>query len=167
MSSTAKHNMILATLALTTTLAFGLSGCTRPDGSMSRETVGSVVGAVAGAVIGSRVGSGGGNVVGASVGTFVGSTIGREIGRGMDQADMDRLYRAQEQAYTAPIGETISWDNPDTQNYGTITPTRQGTSANGRYCREFQQTITIGGTQEQAYGTACQQPDGSWQIINN
>ena len=31
-------------------------------------------------------------------------------------------------------------------------------------CREFQQTIVIGGRLEQAYGTSCQQPDGSWRI---
>jgi len=162
-----KTTPILAALILTLPLTFGLLGCTRADGSISREAVGSVTGAVAGAVIGSRVGSGNNNVIGASVGTFVGSTIGREIGRGMDKADMERLYRAQQQAYTAPIGETITWENPNTQNRGSITATRQGTSTTGRYCREFQQTITIGGQQEQAYGTACQQPDGSWQIINN
>lgn len=159
-----KKLFILPVLALT---LFTTAACTRADGSYSRETVGSVVGAVAGAVVGSRI-DGGNNILGASLGTFVGSTIGREIGKGMDQADLERMYRAQEQAYTAPIGETINWNNPETQNHGTITATRDGTSnVSGRYCREFQQTVTIGGKSEQAYGTACQQPDGSWQIINN
>lgn len=32
------------------------------------------------------------------------------------------------------------------------------------YCREYQQTVTIGGTTQQGHGTACLQPDGSWQI---
>ena len=32
-------------------------------------------------------------------------------------------------------------------------------------CREFQAPITIGGQQQQAYGRACQQPDGTWQIM--
>ena len=36
---------------------------------------------------------------------------------------------------------------------------------NGRYCREFQQTVTIGGRTAEAYGTACRQPDGSWKIV--
>jgi surface antigen len=43
---------------------------------------------------------------------------------------------------------------------------REGTSESGKYCREFQQTVTIGGKTEQAYGTACRQPDGSWQIVS-
>lgn len=32
------------------------------------------------------------------------------------------------------------------------------------YCREFTQTVTIGGKMQQGYGTACLQPDGSWEI---
>ena len=31
------------------------------------------------------------------------------------------------------------------------------------YCREYQQVVTVGGKQREAYGTACQQPDGSYQ----
>lgn len=33
-------------------------------------------------------------------------------------------------------------------------------------CREFQQTVTVGGQPQQGYGTTCQQPDGSWQIVS-
>ena len=32
------------------------------------------------------------------------------------------------------------------------------------YCREFQQSVTIGGVPQQAYGVSCQQADGSWRI---
>jgi hypothetical protein len=34
-------------------------------------------------------------------------------------------------------------------------------------CREFQKTVIVGGKQQQAYGTTCQQPDGSWQIASS
>lgn len=34
------------------------------------------------------------------------------------------------------------------------------------YCREYIQTVVIGGVQHAAYGTACLQPDGSWQKVN-
>ena len=33
-------------------------------------------------------------------------------------------------------------------------------------CREFQQTIMIGGQPQQAYGTACRQQDGTWKIVH-
>ena len=38
-------------------------------------------------------------------------------------------------------------------------------TSSGQYCREYLQTVVIGGQQQQAYGTACRQPDGSWKII--
>jgi hypothetical protein len=31
-------------------------------------------------------------------------------------------------------------------------------------CREFQQTVTIGGRPQQAVGTICQQADGTWKV---
>lgn len=36
----------------------------------------------------------------------------------------------------------------------------------GRYCREFQSTIRIGGKPQPAYGTACRMPDGSWEVAS-
>lgn len=33
-------------------------------------------------------------------------------------------------------------------------------------CREFQQTVTIGGRLQQAWGTTCQQADGTWKIAS-
>ncbi len=46
-----------------------------------------------------------------------------------------------------------------------MTPLRTYEPEPGRYCREYQTVVTIGGRAEQAYGTACRQPDGSWQIV--
>lgn len=67
---------------------------------------------------------------------------------------------------TVPVGQQIAWNNPQTGNSGTITPIREGTSqTTGWYCREYQTTVRIGRRDEQAYGTACRQPDGSWQIV--
>ncbi|MGB5177274.1 MAG: hypothetical protein WBP44_00955 [Gammaproteobacteria bacterium] len=47
-----------------------------------------------------------------------------------------------------------------------MTATREGTSSSGRYCREFQHEITIGGKGEQGYGIACRQPDGNWEVVS-
>jgi hypothetical protein len=74
------------------------------------------------------------------------------------------LEDAQIRATTARVGEAIHWSDEGAS--GTVVTTREGTSTSGRYCREFQQTVTIGGRQEQAYGTACQQPDGAWEVVD-
>lgn len=40
------------------------------------------------------------------------------------------------------------------------------TDGYGRYCREYQSTLSVGGASQRGYGTACLQPDGSWRIVN-
>ena len=78
--------------------------------------------------------------------------------------EQQRLHEAaQVRATTANVGETIIWEEGNAS--GTVTTTRIGTSSAGRPCREFQQRVTIGGKTEQAYGTACRNPDGSWEIV--
>jgi hypothetical protein len=71
---------------------------------------------------------------------------------------------AQVQATSAPVGEKIIWKEGNAS--GSVTAVREGTSTLGRYCREFQQEVTIAGKTEQAYGTACRQPDGTWEVIS-
>jgi len=71
---------------------------------------------------------------------------------------------AQVAATTAPIGETIIWREGGAS--GAVTATREGTTTSGRYCREFLQEVSIGGRKEEAYGTACRQPDGAWEVIS-
>jgi hypothetical protein len=77
-----------------------------------------------------------------------------------------RTYEsAQIRAVTAPVGQTIAWNDGNAQ--GTVTTLRDGTASNGQYCREFQQTVTIGGRSEEAYGTACRKPDGAWEVVSS
>lgn len=67
-------------------------------------------------------------------------------------------------ALDAPVGETIIWHDSDAS--GSVTVIREGTSSEGRYCREYTQEVQIAGESQQAYGTACRNPDGSWEIMN-
>lgn len=50
---------------------------------------------------------------------------------------------------------------------GRVTAVRDGMTPDGRQCREFQQEVTIDGQRQEAYGTACLQPDGSWEVVND
>jgi surface antigen len=34
-------------------------------------------------------------------------------------------------------------------------------------CREFTATVMVAGKSQEAFGNACQQPDGTWQITQN
>ena len=142
-----------------------LTACQSLEGRGNKELIGGGSGAVIGGVLGSQVGGGSGRLIATGVGVLLGGLIGSDIGRSLDKADRAYAAQANQRAYNAPIGETISWNNPDSGNYGEVTPVRNGTSTSGRYCREFEQTIYVGGRQETAVGTACQNADGTWDIV--
>jgi len=132
----------------------------------SHEPGGTILGGIVGAAIGSQIGGGNGRLAAVGVGTLIGAVIGRDIGRSMDIAD--RAYATGSFGHAmeyAPTCSSITWDNPRTGSQGTVTPTYTYEPEPGRYCREFQQQVTIGGRVEDAYGTACRQPDGSWEIV--
>jgi hypothetical protein len=82
----------------------------------------------------------------------------------LNEAQQREHEAAQIAATTAPIGERIIWEEGGAR--GSVVATREGTTSSGRYCREFQQDVSIGGRNEEAYGTACRNPDGSWEVID-
>jgi surface antigen len=147
-------------------IALTAAACENSTFGGTKQTVGTLGGAAAGGLFGAQFGSGSGQLAATAAGALLGAFIGGEIGRTMDEVDRQRAREAYQQATVAPVGETITWSNPNTGNQGTVTPVREGTSSTGAYCREFQQTVIIGGREEQAYGVACRQPDGAWEIRN-
>lgn len=144
--------------------ALGVAGCETNQWGQ-KETVGGLGGAVLGGIAGSQIGGGSGRLWATGAGVLLGTLVGSEVGRSLDRADRLYMEQAQREVYSRPLGETVSWSNPESGNSGTYTPTRDGTSSAGRYCREYEQTIYIGGRQETGVGTACKNPDGTWEII--
>jgi len=143
--------------------ALVLYACATPMGP--KETAGTIIGGASGAVIGSQFGGGSGRLVGVAIGTLAGALIGQEVGRSLDRADRLAMENtAQESLEYSRTGRTRTWRNPDSGHSGTFTPTRTY-QAEGRYCREYTQTVMIGGNEQKAYGKACRQPDGTWQIV--
>ncbi len=132
----------------------------------AKQNVGTLLGGVGGAVAGSQFGSGKGRLVGVAAGTLLGALLGSEVGKSLDRADQQHLGTANQRAFeTARSGTAVTWRNPDSGNYGTVVPQQAYQTNNGEYCREFQQTIHVGGQSQQGYGTACRQPDGTWKIV--
>lgn len=132
---------------------------------MNKTTGGALVGAGAGGLIGSQFGHGEGKGVATVLGVLAGGLIGSQVGASLDRADAAALHQTTQTALeTAPANQALPWRNPNSGNYGTVTPGPVYQSS-GQYCREFQQTIVVGGQQQQGYGRACRQPDGSWKIV--
>jgi surface antigen len=89
-------------------------------------------------------------------------TVRAQEGEGLEgpeqKAMTDTLQHALEFNRTRQASE---WVNPDTGRSGAVVPVRTFEKAQRQPCREFITTIIIGGREEQGYGTACRQADGS------
>ena len=147
-------------------MALATTGCETFQNSGTKEKIGGVTGAVVGGILGSKVGGGSGQLWATGAGVLLGTFIGSEVGKSLDRADMAYLGQANRTAHTAPLGESVTWNNPESGNYGNVTPVRDGQSSYGRYCREYQQEIFIGGQRETAVGTACENEDGTWEVVS-
>ncbi len=132
----------------------------------TKQQTGTLLGAATGALVGSRFGGGSGRLIATGVGAVAGGFIGNKIGQNMDETDRLKMQQSNATALeNSRTGSASKWSNPDTGNSGTITPRKTFTNDNGQPCREYVQSITVGGKTEQGYGTACRQADGSWKIV--
>ena len=154
--------MTFKTLLCALVVASFVTGC----GSYgTKQTIGGLGGAAAGGLAGAQFGSGTGQLAATAIGAFLGAVVGSEVGADLDEVDELKAQQAHDTARTAPVGDTITWNNPDTGHSGTVTPVRDGRSESGDYCREFQQSVTVGDRTEDANGIACRMQDGSWKIV--
>ncbi|MBI1273968.1 MAG: glycine zipper 2TM domain-containing protein [Alphaproteobacteria bacterium] len=143
-----------------------------------KDTAGLLLGAGLGGLLGNQFGHGTGKVIATSVGVFAGGLVGSSVGRSLDRAD-HTYYRGQTTSYYAPQRHRAHYrpnyvapayhttqviyvpqPQPVYVQQGYVSPT----SSNGSYCREYTSSVQIGNQLRESYGTACMQPDGSWQI---
>lgn len=137
-----------------TSTALLLVGCNKQD-------FGGLGGAALGGLAGAQLGKGKGSLAMAAAGALGGYLVGGAIGKSMD--DTDRL-KANQALEDTPTGNRVAWQNPDTGDHYSVTPTKTYETASGP-CREYTTEATIDGRPETVYGTACRQADGTWQSV--
>jgi len=146
-------------------LTFVLSSCAAMQQEYQenpKALLGGLLGAGAGAGIAAAAGGSPGVIVAAALG---GALLGGFAGHKLDNRDKQMASQAATQAFEKnQAGQPTVWDNPETGNSGSVTPTKTYQLATGQYCREYTQTITIGGEPQKTYGTACRQADGTWKV---
>ena len=135
-----KKFLITNIMLITTFMA---SACAEQGGPLTNQQGGTIIGAIGGAAAGSQFGKGPGRAAMTALGALGGAAIGNSIGNGMDNAN-----RAAAQPAMVLASPQAAPQAPVNNN-----------------CREFTQTITVGGRPQQAYGTACRQADGTWQVV--
>jgi surface antigen len=138
-----------------------LSGCE----NMQNQDSGALLGGATGALAGAQFGGGSGKIYTTAAGAILGAMMGSHIGAKMDEADKIRAEQAYYRAGSSPVGQNISWSNPHSGHHGNVRTVREGRSAYGEYCREFQSNAYIDGHRETVYSTACQGADGRWYAM--
>ncbi len=152
----------LKCIAITLLVATLGTGCAAIEAN-PKTTIGAVGGATLGGLI---AGAAGANPAAIAASVIGGMLVGGLVGNLLDERDRRLASEATQRALeTAPTGQPVPWQNPDNGHSGTVKVTQTYQTASGTYCREFQQTVTIGGQPQSAFGTACRQPDGSWKIV--
>ncbi len=131
------------------------------SGRCNRQLIGGLIGGATGGLLGSQIGKGDGNIAAIVGGAILGLIVGGSIGRSMDRIDQNCVGQTLEHAED---GRAVAWQNPDTGVRYQVTPEQTYRDNSGRYCREYTTTSVVGGKSQQVYGTACRQPDGSWQL---
>jgi surface antigen len=124
--------------------------------------LGVAAGGTAGALIGAASSHGHTRWGTTAGGAILGMLLGGSIGSAVDASN--RSCTATAVAY-GPIGTPVAWADPRANVQYQVVPTRQY-NANGQVCRDYQANAAINGQWQQVHGTACLQPDGSWQIVN-
>lgn len=166
--------MKLSRLLIVPALAAGLGACANDPydpygrssglgGLTTGTTLSTLGGAAVGGLAGSQLGSGTGNIAATAGGVILGGILGNQLGQALDRNDQAAAVRAQNQALAT--NAPITWNDPQGNVYGTVQPVRTYQS-NGRYCRDYVHTVYIDGRAREAQGVACQQADGSWQIVS-
>ena len=130
---------------------------------MTKQDVGTLTGGVAGGLLGSQFGGGSGKLLAVGAGALAGAFIGGAIGKNMDETDKLKMNQALE---SNQVGQPAYWQNQKTGTNYTVVPTRNVTVDGNQYCREYRSTANVAGKNQQVYGTACRQPDGSWKVVN-
>lgn len=174
---------------LAATLAIALMlGATAPAHA-GRDDIGLIAGALGGGVIGHQFGKGKGNTWATAIGAVTGAVVGQSIGTSLDRGERayrrgnngwgTSYYQSAPVYYSAPAPQVYyvspSYETrvrtyevrPQPVNFYSYSTTTVDNSVgtNGRYCREYQAPVTVGGRTQGSYGTACMQPDGSWEVI--
>ena len=148
--------LVLTSCALTST---------GPQQQGPKQAVGTVTGMVLGGKVANDFAEGSRNeclwtIAGVALGAF----LGNEVGASMDRQDALLAGRATFQALEYNKSQQpIVWKNPDTGNSGSVYPTSSNTTGS-QPCREFTQKIKIGDKVETAFGKACMNADGSWDL---
>jgi len=129
------------------------------------DPVGTAAGAVLGGILGNAAGHGSGGAT--VVGVIAGGAIGAALTQKMECDDRSYAYSTYSRGFNAGRKNAdYTWENPRNKHRGRLHVIDYYNDEDGFRCSVYSHRIQVDGRREEARGRACQQPDGSWAIID-
>ncbi len=131
----------------------------------SPDPAGIIAGALIGGLLGHAVSDG---RTGATVaGVVFGGIAGAALTQNLTCDDRSYAYRTYYDGLnTGKPNQSYDWRNQGNGNRGTFNVGQYYQDRGGFRCATYSQVIYVQGRQQAASGHACQQPDGTWTIID-
>ncbi len=153
--------------ALSVLLLALIAGCDTVEeqtGFGKKAQTGAVLGAATGGVIAAAAGGDAGWIVG---GSLLGALGGGFLGDILDDKDKKEAGRSAHDAmHNKGTGESVAWNNPDSGRSGEMRIEEEFTKSDGTRCKKFTEKIILDDEPHTVYGTACQQEDGTWKVVD-
>ena len=133
----------------------------------SVDPAGVIGGALIGGLVGNALGRDGGRAGATIAGVIVGGTVGAALTSRLDCQDRSYAYKTYYDGFNSGRPNSVhEWRNPSNGHYGSFRVRDYYNDPDGFRCANYTQQIFINGRPEAASGRACQQPDGTWTIVN-
>ena len=85
----------------------------------------------------------------------------------MTEADVELANAALDRALESNAsGTAATWRNRMSGNFGEVLPLRSFRRSDGIYCRDYRETVVVGGDSEAWTDTACREGAAYWQPGN-
>ena len=131
------------------------------------DPAGVIAGALIGGLLGNALGQRGSRGIPTIAGVVVGGALGAALTRDLNCEDQSYAYNTYYNGFNS--GRTnvpYQWRNPNSGNYGEVRVNDYFNDPAGFRCANFNQQVYVNRRNQGANGRACQQPDGTWAIVN-
>lgn len=88
------------------------------------------------------------------------------VWRKLSAEEVARLDAARQEALERRAsGEAVAWRAEGSGRSGTVVPLWTFKVADGRYCRDYRETVVVAGRERERIGRACREASGLWRTV--
>lgn len=131
------------------------------------DPAGVIAGALIGGLLGNAMARRGNSAIPTIAGVVVGGALGGMLTKDMNCEDQSYAYNTYYNGFNSGrVNVPYQWRNPNNGNYGDFRVNNYYNDPAGFRCAEFNHQAYVNRNSRSANGRACQQPDGTWAILN-